>query len=740
MSAGELPRREFLQVFATAAGGLLLAFSLPSGLRRARATPPATSTSLNAFVEIAADGSVTIASKNPEIGQGVKTSLPLLIAEELDVPWERVRVVQADLDPRYGDQFAGGSTAVSDNWIGLRKVGATARHLLIAAAASHWGVDSRSCRTEPGAVVHPPSGRRLPYGELAAAAARQPVPADVSLKPSSEFRLIGTRVGGADNRLIVTGRAKYGIDARVPGMLFACVARPPFGARIERYDSAKTERVPGVRGVVPIEPLPNPLHLQSGVAVVAQTTWSAMQGRKALEVIWTESTAPPADSATLRRDMSAGLERLGQVLRNEGDVDAGLSRAARTVEATYEVPLLAHAPMEPMNCLADVRPGSCEIWGPMQNPDGLKSLVARVTGLEPDKVTVHLTRSGGGFGRRLLSDYGAEAAYLSKAVGAPVQVVWTRDDDLQHDYYRPAGLHRFRAGLDGKGRVVAWDQHLANPSRYAFAQSEEPPVASELYKDDLPAGLVPHFRMAYTPVKSGIPGGAWRSTLHSANAFAVQSFMDELAHAAGRDPLEFRLELLGGPRKLAYEGHGGPELDTGRLAGVLRLVAEKSGWTTPLAQGRARGIAGHFTFGSYAAEVAEVSRDREGRPRVDRIVAAIDCGTVVNLSGAEAQAQGGILDGLSAALYGEITVEQGRVRQTNFHQYRLLRFDEAPKIEVYFVQSSASPSGLGEPPVPPVAPAVANAVFALTGQRLRRLPLAGALAELKLSSRAKRGV
>jgi isoquinoline 1-oxidoreductase beta subunit len=731
MSASRLPRREFIQVSATAAGGLLLAFSLPRGAGRASAwSAPAPGTSLNAFVEIATDGRVTIASKNPEIGQGVKTSLPLLIAEELDVPWERVRVVQADLDPRYGEQFAGGSTAVRDNWLGLRKVGATARHLLVAAAAAKWGVEPASCRTEPGKVVHRPTGRRLEYRELAAAAARQPVPADVPLKPSREFRLIGTRVGGADNPLIVTGRARYGLDARVPGMLYACVARPPFGASIQHYDAGKAERVPGVRRVVRIDPLPNRLHLQGGVAVVADSTWAAMQGRRALEVTWTEPSGPAADSAVLRRDMSAALERPGEPIRNDGDVDGVLARAARTIEATYEVPLLAHAPMEPMNCLADVRPGSCEIWGPMQDPDGLRNLVAQVAGIDPKKVTVHLTRSGGGFGRRLLSDYGAEAAHLSKAVGAPVQVVWTRDDDLQHDYYRPAGLHRFRAGLDAEGRVTAWDQHLANPSRYAFAQSEEPPVASELRKDDLPAGLLTAFRMAYTLVPSGIPVGAWRSTLHSANAFSVQSFVDELAQAAGRDPLDFRLQLLGAPRKLPYEGHGGPELDTGRLARVLQLAAEKAGWTTPLPQGRARGIAGHFTFGSYAAEVAEVSRDGNGKPRVDRIVAAIDCGTVVNLSGAEAQAQGGILDGLSAALYGEITVENGRVRQSNFNEYRLLRFEEAPRIEVHFVPSEAPPSGLGEPPVPPVAPAVANAVFALTGQRLRRLPLAKALAEL----------
>jgi isoquinoline 1-oxidoreductase beta subunit len=728
-----LPRRTFLQVSASAAGGLLLTVTLPPGIRRALAARPAdgVSAALHTFVEIAPNGAITIASKNPEIGQGVKTSLPLLVAEELDAPWERVRVIQADLDPRYGDQFAGGSTAVNENWLGMRQAGATARHLLIAAAAARWGVDAAACHTEPGVVVHRPTGRRLRYGEIAAEAARQPVPTEVALKSPTSFRLVGTRVPGADNSQIATGRAHYGLDMQVRGMRYACIARPPFGAALGRVDDRQALRVPGVRRVVRIDPLPSPLELRGGVAVVADTTWAAIQGRRALELNWTAGDGPTNDSERLRDEMSRALEGHGDRLRlrDDGDVDGALRDAARVIEATYELPFLSHTPMEPMNCVADVRVGRCEIWGPMQNPGALRALVARVAGLEPAAVTVHLTRAGGGFGRRLLSDYGAEAAFLSKAVGAPVQVVWTREDELQQDYYRPAGMHRFRAALDG-GRVTAWDQHLANPSRYAFARSERRPVDSELYKDDFPAGFLPNVRLAYTLVPSAIPGGAWRATLHSANAFAVQSFVDELAHAAGRDPLGFRLELLGEPRRLEYEEHGGPELSTGRLATVLKLAAEKAGWSTPLPPGHARGIAAHFTFGSYAAEVAEVSRDPSGKVRVDRIVAAVDCGTVVNLSGAEAQVQGGVLDGLSAALYGEITVEQGRVKQSNFHEYRLLRMDETPRVEAHFVANAEPPSGLGEPPLPPVAPAVANAIFALTGQRIRRLPLAPALAKL----------
>jgi isoquinoline 1-oxidoreductase beta subunit len=724
MTPEALPRRDFIRVSAGAAGGLLLTITLPPSLRRALADSPTPGASLTAFIEIAPDGSITIASKNPEIGQGVKTSLPMLVAEELDAPWERVKVVQADLDPRYGDQFAGGSTAISDNWMSMRRAGATARHLLIAAAAARWRVDPASCRTQPGVVLHPASGRRLAYGELAADAATLPVSEQVPLKDPASFRLIGTRVGGADNPLIVTGRATYGLDARVPGMRFACVARAPFGGDVASFDPAKAMRVPGVRRVVRIDPRPNRMELRPGVAVVADTTWAAIQGRKALEVTWKDTDTATNDSARLREEMTAAIGGMGQArrIRDDGDVTAALGRAERVVEATYELPFLSHTPMEPMNCLADVRADRCEIWGPMQNPDDLRALVADVTGLSPASVTVHLTRSGGGFGRRLLSDYGAEAALLSKSVGAPVQVFRTREDELQHDYYRPAGMHRLRAGLQG-GRLIAWDQHLANPSRYAFADPKRDPVASELYKDDFPAGFLPHVRVAYTLTPSAVPGGAWRATLHSANAFPVQSFIDELAHEAGRDPLEFRLELLGAPRRLPYEGHGGPELDTGRLAAVLRLAAAKAGWSTPLPKGRARGIAAHFTFGSYVAEVAEVSRGEDKQVKVDRIVAAVDCGTVVNLSGAEAQVQGGVLDGLSAALYGEITVERGRVQQENFHQYRLLAMREAPRVEVHFIQDTEKPSGLGEPGLPPVAPAVANAIFALTGERIRKLPL-----------------
>jgi isoquinoline 1-oxidoreductase beta subunit len=711
-----MERRDFLQVTATAAGGLLVLGALP------RTMHGLAGGSLGAFVEIGPDGVVTIAAKNPEIGQGVKTALPLIVAEELDVAWERVRVVQADLDRQYGDQYAGGSDAVSENFDRLRQAGATARHLLVAAAAARWGVAADSCRTELGTVIHEATGRRLGYGGLAAEAARLPVPEKVPLKPRSAYRLLGTRIRATDQPAIASGRVTYGIDARAPGMLRASVLHPPFGHRLASLDSAAAERIAGVKRVVRIDPLPSPLHLRQGVAVVADSTWAAIQAVRALQATWERAPGPPVDSEAIRDAMHQAVLRPGEPVRNDGDVDRALAGAARVVEATYELPLLAHVPMEPINCLADVRPGRAEVWGPMQDPDGVRDLTARVTGIPITAITVHMTRAGGGFGRRLMSDYGAEAAYLSKAMGAPVQVLWTREEDLSQDFFRPCAVHRLRAGLDASGRVIAWDHHLANPSRYAYAENGQPPAVSELYPDDFPAGFIPDFRLAYTHIPCGIPGGAWRSTLHSSNAFAVQSFVDELARATGKDPLTLRLELLGPPRRLDYKGHGGPVFDTGRLAGVLRLVAEKAGWGSPLATGRARGLAGHFTFGSYAAHVVEIARAPEGF-RVERVVVAVDCGLVVNRSGAEAQVEGAVLEGISAALYGRVTVEGGRVRETNFDRYRLTRMREAPRVETWFVSSEAPPSGLGEPPLPPVAPALASAVFALTGERPRRLPL-----------------
>ena len=721
-----MKRRSFIQLGTTAAGGLLVSIVLPGSARaveRARAANrSAASAKIGAFIEIDTSGRVTIAAKNPEIGTGTKTALPMIIAEELDVSWQQVNVVQAPLDRAFGAQFTGGSTGVMENWTALRRAGAAARYALVSVAATRWGVEPSACRTEQGVVVHGATGRRLAYGEVAGDASTVQVPDQLPLKRVDDFRILGTRVPNVDVVPIARGAQQYGIDVSRPGMVIATITHAPFGTRVARVNEAKALAVPGVRRIVRIGPRDNPIELREGVAVIADNTWAAFEGQRALEVTYTEPNAAESSSGSLEAAFRAGLERPGQRIRDDGDVDAALASAAKTLDVVYEIPFIAHVPMEPVNYTADVRGDRVELWGPTQDPGDARDLAARVVGVPVANVTVHMERCGGGFGRRLMVDYAAEAAYLSKAVGAPVKVVRTREEDLQHDYFRPAGMHRVRAGLDARGTPIAWAQHLANTSRYAFALRPDA-VKSELYRDDFPAQCLPNVRLEYTPVPSVVPTGAWRATLHSANAFVVQSAVDELAHLAGQDPVTFRLAMLGSARRLRYADHGGPVFDTGRLAGVLRLAADRAGWTRPVPRGRGRGIAAHFTFGSYVAHVAEVSVDASGRPRVQRIVAAVDCGQLVNTSGAEAQVQGGVIDGLSSALFGQITVDSGRVRQSNFNDYRLVRMREAPSIEVHFVRSSETPSGLGEPPVSPVAPAVANAIFSLTRNRVRRLPL-----------------
>ena len=709
-------RRTFLAASLTASGAFVLALR-PPRVRSQQSAPE-----VGPFLRIDPDGSVTIMAKNPEIGTGVKTSLPMIVAEELDVDWARVRVEQAPLDRKFGGQFTGGSTGVWTNWNGLRQAGAAARAMLVAAAAARWSVEAASCSTISGFVRHEASGRRLAYGALAGDAARLPVPKDVPLKERSGYRIVGRRIREVDAPAIVRGTATYGLDVRMPGMRFAAVARPPFGAKVASYDAAPAFAVQGVRQVVRIAGLPNPTHMQEGVAVIADNTWAALQGRAALRVVWDESASATESTTRLRAQFVEALRGAGQtVLRTDGDVDAVLAASSRTLDAQYEVPFLAHVPMEPVNCTAWVHDGRCEVHGPMQDPGGARDLAAQVTGVPEAQVSVRMARAGGGFGRRLMSEYAAEAALLSKESGTPVQLVRSREDDLSHDYYRPAGIHHFRAALGADGRVAAWSHHLANTSRYAYALRQNP-AQSELYRDDIPAECVPNFRLAHTNVASAIPAGAWRATLHSSNAFAVQGFMDEMAHLAGRDPLEFRLDLLGEDRDLRYRDHGGPVLSTARLKNVLRTAAERAGWGTPSPAGVGRGIAAHFTFSGYVGVVAEVAVV-EGEVVVRRLVAAVDSGLIVNPSGAEQQVVGGLLDGVQAALRGEITVEAGRTRELNFGAYRLLRINEVPAVEVYFIDSPHPPTGLGEPGVSPVAPAIANAVFALTRRRLRRLPL-----------------
>ncbi len=707
-------RRDFIKVVSVAGGGLLLGFYLPSNEELLAAEPvPATAFAPNAWLRIDVDGTVTITVAKSEMGQGVRTSLPMIVAEELEADWQKIRIEPALTDPQYGDMGTGGSTSVRESWLPLRKAGAAAREMLVTAAAQTWGVERTTCRAEKGAVVHVPSGRRLTYGQLVEAGAKLPVPADPPLKEPKDYHLIGTRVRRLDTPEKADGRAGFGMDVKVPGILVATVARcPVFGGKVKSFDATRAMAVKGVRHVVEVP-------AAAGVAVAADSTWAAMKGREALAITWEEGPSAGLDSATIHRrfEEEGKKAKADVVARSEGDAAAALAGAAKKLEAVYEFPFLAHATMEPMNCTADVHKDSAEIWAPTQSPQWAQGEVAKLLGLPPDKVKVHTTLLGGGFGRRAMPDFAVEATHVSKAVGAPVKVVWTREDDMQHDFYRPASFHRVTAGIDASGQLVAWSHRLVAPSVLAQIFGIQP-KAGEADAADGAAELlyvVPNILVDYVMVNTAVPAGWWRSVYNSQNPFVNECFLDEVAAAAGKDPYELRRQLL-------KEGS--------RLRGVLELAATKAGWGKPLpappAAGPARhgrGIACHFSFGTYIAQVAEVSVAKEGTVRVHRVVCAVDCGRFVNPDIIEAQMESGIVYGLTAALNGAITIEKGRVQQSNFHDYEMLRMDEMPLIEVHIVPSKEAPGGIGEPGTPPIAPAVANAVFAATGKRIRRLPI-----------------
>ncbi|HKE92498.1 MAG TPA: xanthine dehydrogenase family protein molybdopterin-binding subunit [Gemmatimonadales bacterium] len=683
-------RREFLQTSATIGASLVIGFHLPAAGRRSAA-----SFKPNAWLEIQPDGAVTIWTGRSEMGQGVRTAMPMIVAEELEADWQTVRVVQADANPAYGDQMTVGSRSVQSGWEPLRRAGAAAREMLIAAAALTWDLPGAECRAEKGVVRHAASGRTLGYGTLTGRAATLPVPANPPLKSPAEYRLLGTRVPRVDTAAKVTGRAQFGLDVRVPGMVFAAVARSPvFGGRVTSFDGAAARAVPGVSGVEQIS---------RGVAVVAENTWAAFQGKRALRVQWDEGANARWSSDGIREAFVSAAARPGDPVRATGDVDAALRGADRTVEAVYDAPYLAHACMEPMNCTAQVTGGKAEIWAPTQNPQGIQREAARILGFAPDAVTVHVTYTGGGFGRRGgPMDYPTEAIELAQKLGKPVQVVWTRADDIQNGVFRPATYNVLRGGLDPNGRPVAWSHTLVGPNGPSFMITRG---ADELIYS------VPNFRLTRVTEDPGIPVAPWRGVGPSQNGWIVESFVDELAHAAGKDPYVFRRELVAAqPRLLA----------------VLDRAAERAGWRSPAATGRHRGIA-LWQFGdTYVAEVAEIEMQPDGLPRVHRVVCAIDCGTVINPDTVEAQCQSNIVYGLTAALYGEIAIDRGRVVQSNFNDYPMLRLAQMPEVEVIIVKSDAAPGGIGEAALPAIAPAVCNALFTATGKRIRRLPIAHA--------------
>lgn len=707
----------------SAIGGFGLIVGIPL-VGKAHAT--AGSIALHPLIRVGRDGVITLFAQNPEMGQGVKTSLPMIIAEELDVDWSSVNVEQADWNPDFERQFSGGSLSIRLNFDALRQAGASAREMLLAAAADVWQRPATELKTAGGFVRDSARNRQLGYGELADAAAKLPVPESPALKSRADYRIIGKSKSDVDIADIVNGRQQYSLDLKLPGMLYAVVLRSPHGDGQPRtVDDSDARKVTGVVDVRTLKNtdyggriiLPNCPNFVSGVAVLANSTWAAMQGAKRVDVTW-ELPESRDDSIRLMRDFAKALEQDSEIVREEGDWAAAADDPVASIDAHYQLPFLAHVTMEPMNCTASVSGNGVEIWAPTQNPQMAAEAVGQALGIALDRIRIHVMRCGGGFGRRFYADFVTDAAVLSQQMGRPVKVVWTREDDVRHDYFRPASAQRVRAGIDRNGKVSYWYQQVASHPRETYLERDGSPA--EISNYEFPAGFVPNLRFTYTLVSARVPVGQWRAVEHSSNVFVVSSAIDELAHAAGRDPLGFWLSLIGeAPIVQVREDF---PFAAPRLRKVVEMAAGMAGWAEPLPKGRGRGIAASYNQGAWVAEVAEVSVT--GRKlRVEKICVAVDCGLLINPGGAVRQVEGGIIEGLSAALFGEITVKDGIVEQSNFHDYPLCRMQHMPQIEVQFVPSDDAPRGLGEPPLPPVAPAICNAIFAATGERIRQLPL-----------------
>jgi isoquinoline 1-oxidoreductase beta subunit len=738
-----LTRRSFLRVTALSGGGMMIALHLDPAEALAQFGGGGQALSPLAFVKIASDGVVTIMAKNPEIGQGVKNMLPMIIAEELDVEWRNVRIEQTDVDSaKYGGQIAGGSFATPSNYTPMRQIGAQARHMLVAAAAQRWSVPAAEITTSAGRLMHKASNRSLGYGEVATQAVGLTVPAvaDIKLKDPSEFKIIGTSTKGVDTQAITRGQPIFSIDFQLPGMLYAVYEKAPvFGAKVATANLDAIKAMPGVRHAFVVDrgtAMSDVQGLASGVAVVADSWWQANEARKKLQITWQDhDTAKQSSEAFANQAVAFSKQVPQRSVRKDGDVDAAFASAAKTVEGAYSYPFIPHAPLEPENCSAQFQNGKLELWTPSQTPANGLGLVAKTLAIAPTDITMHMLRVGGGFGRRLTNDYVVEAAWIAKEVnGAPVKLVWTREDDMRHDYYRVGGFHYLKGAVDSTGKITAWRNHHVT---FTGASS------ADVNAGEFPARYIQNFEHGSSSMPLGVPTGALRAPGSNAIAFVFQSFIDELAHAAGKDPLQFRLDLLaqplvpipppaagpggpGGPG--GGRGGGGGGLNAERMAAVLRLVGEKSGWgKRKLPAGTGMGVAFHFSHQGYFAEVAEVTVDAKKRIRLNRVWVAGDIGShIINPMHAENLVQGGVVDGISEMMQ-EITIKGGAVVENNFHQVPLLRINQAPPvIEAHWVKSNNSPTGLGEPSLPPIVPAVANAIFAATGKRLRRVPIRAA--------------
>jgi len=723
-TVSSISRRTFLKVTGLVGGGLVLAFYVgehATALADGKAKAKEITFAPNAFLRISPDGTIVLYSKAPEIGQGIKTAFPMIIAEELDADWSQVRVEQAPINPAvYGRQSAGGSRSIPMSWDQLRRAGAIGRAMMVSAAAKQWSVSEAECTTANSTVFHKASNRKLTYGSLAAAAAELPVPdaKQLTLKDRKNFTLLGKRIGGVDNHAVVTGQPLFGIDQVVPGMQYAVFEKcPAVGGKVVAANLDEIRKLPGVKQAFIVTGTGKPTEVMPGVAILANSTWAAMSARRQLKVTWDEGTASK-DSWTgyVEQAKKLAAQAGPETLRNTGDVDKVFA-AAKPVEAFYTYPFVAHAPLEPQNTTAFFKDGAVEIWSPTQTPESGLKLVADVLGIAPDKVTLHQTRVGGGFGRRLMNDYMCEAAAISKQAGVPVKLQWTREDDMHHDFFRVGGFHSFKGGVDASGKLVAWQDHFIT-----FTQDGEKPTSGgDISPEEFPVLLVPNARLTQTKLKLQIPTGPWRAPRSCSLAFVTQSFLHECSASAKRDHLEFLLEVMGEPRWLPPGNEFA--LNTGRAAAVIKLAAEKAGWGKPLPKGRGLGLAFHFSHAGHFAEVADVSVDANRKLTVHRVVVAGDIGPIINMSGAENQTEGAVIDGYSTAMGQEIGFENGRITNHNFDTYPILRIANTPKVESYFIQSDFTPTGVGEPALPPVAPAIANAIFAAIGHRVRTLPL-----------------